>query len=1057
ETMTVSAELTRRLEDLARKEGVTMFMLLVAAFKVLLHRYSRQDDICVGTPVANRRQEELEHIIGLFINTLVLRTDLSNNPTFRELLQRVKNVTLEAYQHQDIPFEMIVDSLQLDRDMSHTPLFQVMFILQNAPVKAHALPGVQLEQIHVDMGTSTFDLTFSISQSVRGMSVSVEYNTDLFDASTIQRMLSHYHTLLQSVVENPDERIGLLNILPEEERRKVLIEWNATEEPRPENLCAHHLFEYRVLENPDAVAVAYLGQYLSYAELNQRANQLAHYLIRAGVRPEVKVGICMDKSLEMIVSVLGVMKAGGAYVPIDPAYPQERIAYMLEDSGVPILLTSAEVRSNLPPFEGHIIAVDAEWEEISGEPDNNPAVDMEPDNLVYMIYTSGTTGKAKGTMISHRSLVNAYFGWEKVFGLRETQHAHLQMANFSFDVFSGDFVRALCSGGKLVLVPREYLLDAPRLYELMRKEHVTIAEFVPAVLRNLIQHLEDIEQKLDFMRVLIAGSDVWYVSEYKKFLDFIGPDTRLLNTFGLTEATIDSSYFEARDLNLPLERLVPIGVPFPNTQIYILDEFLNPVPIGVPGEVCVGGMNLARGYHNRQDLTAEKFVANPYSEKGERLYRTGDLARFLPDGNIEFLGRIDHQVKVRGFRIELGEVETALTKHPGVKEGVVIVREDSPGDKRLVGYVVPHDPENFSVSDLRKFLMEKLPDYMVPSAFVVLEQLPLTPNGKVDRKALPKPDRIVRDDDEPFVAPRNELEEKIAEVWKEVLDVEQVSVTDNFFLIGGHSLLATQLVSRLREVLDVEVPLRKVFENPTVAGLAEFVESARRVEKGLEAPPIVPVPRDQELPLSFAQERLWFLDQLEPNSPFYNIPEAFRIKGKLDFALLEKAVNEVLRRHESLRTTFHAVDGKPRMVIHDAYQLSLDIEDFRDMPREKREKAIRELLHRTATTPIPLDTLPLFRVKVARESDTSSVIILVMHHIISDDWSIKVLMREIAVIYNALRHHQPIPLPELKIQYADFAHWQRNWLQGEVMEAHLNFWKNYLKDAPPLLELPTDR
>ncbi len=1057
ESMTISAELTRQLETLSRKEGVTMFMLLVAAFKVLLHRYSRQDDICVGTPVANRRQEELEKIIGLFINTLVLRTDLSNNPTFRELLQRVKNVTLEAYAHQDIPFEMIVDSLQLDRDMSHTPLFQVMFILQNAPVKAHALPGVQLQQINVDMGTSTFDLTFSISQSSQGMSVSVEYNTDLFDASTIKRMLAHYHTLLQSVVANPDERIGMLNILPEEERQKVLWEWNQTEEPRPEDLCVHHLFEYRALENPDAPAVAHLGRYLSYAELNQKANQLAHYLIRAGVQPEVKVGICMDKSLEMIVAVLGVMKAGGAYVPIDPAYPQERIAYMLEDSGVPILLTSAEVRASLPEFSGNIIAMDAEWEEISGEADNNPAIPMMPDNLVYMIYTSGTTGKAKGTMITHRSLVNAYFGWEKVFGLRNSKHAHLQMANFSFDVFSGDFVRALCSGGKLVLVPREYLLDAPRLYQLMLQEKITIAEFVPAVLRNLIQHLEDIDQKLDFMRVLIAGSDVWYVNEYQKFLNFIGPNTRLLNTFGLTEATIDSSYFEAKDLNLPQERLVPIGVPFPNTRIYILDEFLNPVPIGVPGEVCVGGLNLARGYHNRPELTAEKFVANPYGGNGERLYRTGDLARFLPDGNIEFLGRIDHQVKIRGFRIELGEVETALTKHPGVKEGVVIVREDAPGDKRLVGYVVPHEPDNFSVNQLRQFLLEKLPDYMVPSAFVVLEQLPLTPNGKIDRKALPKPDRVVREEDESFVPPRNDLEEKIASVWQEVLGVEQVSVLDNFFLIGGHSLLATQLVSRLREVCQVEVPLRKVFETPTVAGLAAYIESAQRVEKGLEAPPIVPVPRDQELPLSFAQERLWFLDQLEPNSPFYNIPEAFRIKGKVDFQLLEKAVNEVLRRHESLRTTFHAVDGKPHVQIHDALQISLEIEDYRKLPAKEKEAAILELLHRTATTPIPLDTLPLFRVKVARESNTSNVIILVMHHIISDDWSIKVLMREIAVIYNALRHHQPVPLPELKIQYADYAHWQRNWLKGEVLEAHLDFWKNYLKDAPPLLELPTDK
>ncbi|HHH41604.1 MAG TPA: amino acid adenylation domain-containing protein, partial [Chloroflexi bacterium] len=899
-----------------------------------------------------------------------------------------------------------------------------------------------------------------------------------------------------------------------------LVEWNDTATDHPQDLCVHRLIEAQAERTPDAVAVVLPSTEggpdarLTYGELNRRANQLAHHLRKRGVGPETVVGICVERSLEMIVGVLGVLKAGGAYLPLDPLYPPERLAYMLDDAGVAILLTDSNTLPRLPirmeatrdeateatrgeaseaprdeateatrdeapgaeaslatrpsdlitqpsalrPQPSDLVTLNLDdWTPFADEPDTNPEVPVSPTNLAYLIYTSGSTGQSKGVMIEHRSLVNAYRGWEASYRLRSVR-THLQMANFAFDVFSGDLVRALCSGGRLVLCPREWLLDPERLYGLMRREGVECAEFVPAVLRHLIQYLDETGERLDFMRLLICGSDSWYVSEYRQFLRFCGPETRLINSFGLTEATIDSCFFEGSAMDLSGEQVVPIGRPFANVRLYILDDHLQPVPVGVPGELFIGGLGVARGYHNRPKLTEEKFIPDPFSDDpNARLYRTGDLARYLPDGNIEFLGRLDYQVKVRGYRIELGEIEATLGRHPAVREAAVVALEVAPGDKRLAAYIVPAGETVPTAGELRRFLQERLPDYMVPSAYVVMEALPLTPNGKVDRQALPEPEWSRRQLAGEYVAPRTPVEEVLAGIWSQVLGVEEVGVHDNFFELGGHSLLATQLVSRVREAFEIELPLRHVFECPTVATLAERIEIIRRTEAGVQAPPIRPVPRDREIPLSFAQQRLWFLDQLAPNSPLYNIPDAVRITGPLDVGVLERSLNEIVRRHEVLRTTFAAVEGRPIQVIAPELHLPLPVVDLRSLPKARREAEALRLATEEAQRPFDLARGPLIRALLLRLDEEEHIALLTVHHTVSDGWSTGVFMGEIAALYEAFAAGKPSPLPELPIQYADFAVWQREWLQGEVLERQLAYWKEQLAGLPPILELPTDR
>ena len=826
----LNTELTQKLQNLANESGKTLFMTLWAAFATLLYRYSGQSDILIGSSIANRNRSEIESLIGFFVNTLVLRSSFEGNPSFLELLNQVKETTLKAYEYQDVLLEQVLPS---QRSLSYAYLFQVMFILQ-PPVVELELPGITCHQLYQESAIAKFDLTVSMTETSQGLEGEWEYNTDLWDDSTIKRMASHFENLLSAIVTHPHKTVNELPLLSETERHQLLVEWNHTQTEYPQDKCIHQLFEEQVKLTPNAIAVVFEEQKLTYFELNQKANQVARHLQSLGVKAESLVGICVERSLEMIIGLLGILKAGGAYVPLDPNYPTERLSYMLTNSKFDVLLTQQELLSYLPSSTANVVCLDRDWGVIEKYSHSPIHTDVSSNNLAYVIYTSGSTGQPKGVMIEHRSLVKAYWGWEKAYQLKSTTTCHLQLANFSFDVFTGDWVRALCSGAKLVLCPSEIRTDPAQLYNLMRYQKVDFAEFVPALIRPLVEYLEQTQQLLDFMQILIVGSDIWYMGEYGTLVNYCGSNSRVINSYGITECTIDSTFFEDKKNSIPEQALVPIGRPMSNTKIYILDQQLQPVPIGVIGELYIGGDGLARGYLNRPELTQEKFIANPF-QTGERIYKTGDIARYLNDGNIEYLDRIDNQVKIRGFRIELGEIEAVINTHPQIQQTVVIAREDIPGNKRLVAYIVSED-ELLNTHQLREYLKQKLPEYMLPSAFMFLKNLPLTPNGKIDRKALPAPDLDLSTQGE-LILPRDTIELKLEQIWSALLGIYPIGVKNNFFELGGHSLLAVRLMSQIQQQFHKKLSLARLFQNSTIEQIAHLL----RGETDLDWSVLVPI------------------------------------------------------------------------------------------------------------------------------------------------------------------------------------------------------------------------
>ncbi len=1050
--------LTEAIKALSRQEEATLFMTLLAAFKVLLHRYTRQDDIVVGTAIAGRNRAEVEWLIGCFINTLVLRTDLSGNPTFRELLRRVRKTTLDAYAHQDLPFERLVEELQPPRVLNRTPLFQVIFELQNVPTPSPQMGNITLTRQRLLIEEADFELGMELYETSKGLGGSIEYSTELFDTETIVRMAGHFHTLLESIVTNPDQRLANLSFLTPHERHQLLVEWNDNATEYPQEWCIHQLFEIQVAQTPDAVAVVFPStgsghgedQHLTYQELNRRANQLAHHLQGLGVGPEVLVGICIERSLEMIIGLYGILKAGGAYMPLDPAYPSERQAFMLTDARVSVLLTQETLVNTLPAHEAQVICLDSGWDAIAQESTPKPVCRVVGTNLAYVIYTSGSTGKPKGAMNSHAGIRNRLLWMQDAYHLVQADRV-MQKTPLSFDVSVWEFFWPLLTGACLVVARPEGHKDSAYLVKAIVEQEITTIHFVPSMLRLFVQE-QQVETCHSLKRVICSGEALPFDLQEQFYTHL---DAELHNLYGPTEAAVDVTFWHCeRETEL---QTVPIGRPIANMQIYILDSHLRPVPVGVPGELHIGGIGLARGYHNRPDLTAEKFIPHPFCDGSiSRLYRTGDLACYLPDGNIEFLGRMDHQVKIRGFRIELGEIEAVLAGHPTVRETVAVAREDKPGDTRLVAYVIPHAEQEPTVSDLRSFLTQKLPEYMVPSAFVMLDALPLTPNGKVDRRALPEPDHTRPESDDSVVAPRTPGEEILAGIWMQVLGMNQISVYDNFFELGGHSLLATQVMSRTRNALHVELPVRTLFETSTIAGLAKRVEMARRVAQDLQPPPMQPVPRDGDLALSFAQQRLWFLNQLEPDDVTYNIPMAVRLGGPLNVEALEQSLNEIVRRHEALRTTFGMAEGHPVQVIAPFSEKRLPMVNLEGLPESEREVQARRLATEEALRPFDLAQSPLLRATLLRLGTQEHVLLLNMHHIVSDGWSIWIFQRELVALYRAFSAQERSTLPELPIQYADFAAWQRQWLKGKVLETQLAYWKQQLGGELPALNLPTD-
>lgn len=825
----IPADLTSKLRKLTQKQGATLFITLLAAFKVLLYRYSGQESIAVGSPIANRNRSEIEGLIGFFVNSLIMHTDMGGKPSFTEVLNRVKQTSLEAYSHQDIPFEKLVEELQPERSLSQNPLFQVMFVVQQEEILK---PSLNMPNLEVELGwdrwmgdliTVRMDLELHMwpaGDEIKGLCA---YNRDLFEAETIQRMLLHYQNLLSAALEIPEQPINQLSLMTEPELDQILVKWNNTKTDYPTNKCIHQLFEEQVQKTPDAVAVVFEDKQLTYLELNSRANQLAHYLQSLGVKPEVLVGICLERSLFMIVGLLGILKAGGAYVPIDPTYPTERLSYLLEDAAVPVLLTSESVWSNLPSHKAQVVYLDSNWHTITAHSIENIQSGVTQENLAYTIYTSGSTGKPKGCMNTHAGIYNRLLWMQETYQLT-AQDRILQKTPFSFDVSVWEFFWPLFAGATLVVASPEIHKDREALIDLIIQQQITTIHFVPSMLSVFLQGSK-IEECSSLKRVICSGEALSYKLQ-EQFQEKL--KCELHNLYGPTEAAIDVTFWDCGTNKYP--GIVPIGRPIANTKLYILDKNNRPVPIGVPGELHIGGAGLARGYLNRPELTAEKFIPNPF-DNNSKLYKTGDLTCYLPNGDIKYIGRVDHQVKIRGYRIETGEIEAIVSQYPDVKENLVIAQSDPTGGKRLVVYMVPKQESTQDTSlipQVRQFLKQKLPEYMIPAAFVLLETFPLTPNGKINRRALPVPNDVSSGLSTAYVMPQTETQRQIENIWREVLKVEKVGIYDNFFELGGHSLLLIQVHTKLQEIYGEKISIVTLFQYPNISDFSQYLIDLER-------------------------------------------------------------------------------------------------------------------------------------------------------------------------------------------------------------------------------------
>lgn len=1051
----LDAGLYARVKALAAGRGATPYVSFLAAFQVLLGRMTGQEHFLIGAPTSGRNRAEFAGTVGCLADGVVVRADLTGNPTFADFLGRVRETVLEALTHQDFPSALLVERLHAPWDPSHSQITQVMFgwdkpmrleFQANGADDWLPLEGLLQETLALRYPVALADLMVIVLETGTSLSFLYQYNTDLFDADTIARMAEHYQVLLEAIVADPEQRIGQLPILTRTEEQQLLVDWNATRTDFPENRCVHQLIEDQTRRTPDSVAVVHGDRSLTYRELDEAANCFARRLASLGVGPEVLAGICVERSLEMVIGLLAILKAGGAYVPLDPGSPPERLAFMIEDARLPVVLTAQHLAGKLPQQSVRLVYLD-KTEEFADQNGKTPTSQVRPHNLAYVIYTSGSTGQPKGVLIEHRSAVNLITSFVHSYRPGPDDRI-LQQTALSFDVSVGEIFPMLTVGGTVVLLDAAGSQDIDGLVACIARHRVTILGAVPSLLARLNERKAEVPS----IRLVLSGAEALTFGDIDHLADF----AVVTNGYGPTETTVCATFYRIpqQRSSVPRNR-VPIGRPIANTSIYILDKHLQPVPIGVAGELHIGGAGVARGYLNQPELTAQRFIANPFDRTpGARLYKSGDRARYLSDGNIEFLGRMDQQVKVRGFRIELGEVEAALGKHPGIRQVVVTVGNDGPGGPRLLAYFAPHPGQTVIPGELRSFLRGKLPYYMVPSAFVLLEAFPLTAGGKVDLRALP-PAGAERET--AYVAPRTPIEELIAEVWSEVLHVDRIGIHDDFLELGGHSLLAVQVVSRLRDMFHVDLPLQTLLEAPTTAHLAAYIESAVQTRQGKPTPLIVPLADRSQAPLSFAQQLIWMLDQLTPGGMALHIPTAVRIKGRLDVPILERALNEVVRRHEALRTTFAVVEGAPVQTVHAGQVVSLPIEELGKLGGVEQESELRRRMAHWAILPFDLSRGPLLRACVFRLGNDHHVVLLIVHHLVVDGWSIVILVREMLLLYQSFLAGRPSPLPELPIQYVDYCHWQRRLLQDEMLATHLQYWRRQLSDRPPVLRLPSDR
>ena len=1052
---------SQQLRALAVAEGVTSYTLLLTAFKVLLWRYTQQEKLVIGSPMAGRNLAGLETVLGYFANPVVLRADLAGNPTFSQLLQRLKPIDFAAINHQDYPFPLLVEKLEVARDPSRSPIFQVAFICleqqSQDTVAVSPVGGSEANQPSSDAAHifnfdsqrgAAFDLTLTMIQTGQELVANWRYNSDLFNPDTIARMAGHFQTLLQSIVTDPHQTISSLSWLPAAETHQLLHVWNQTQiEYDVKDVCLHQLFEAQVERTPDAIAVVLDTHSVTYQALNQRANQLAHYLRQLGVVPETLVGVYMERSIEMIVGLLAILKAGGAYVPLDPSYPKTRLQFMLADANVNVLLTQQHLLERLEDlsYEGNLqtVCLDRDWSTMARLSRENPATLVTHHNLAYAMYTSGSSGQPKGVQIEHVALHNLVAWHAKTFR-PSLEDRVSQFASLSFDASSWEIWHCLSTGASLYIVPEQYRLSPLAFQKWLGAQQITVG-FLPTPVLEAFLAIPWTDANHCLETLHTGGAPLLSVPQ-------VAFPFAIINDYGPSECTVITTYDQV-DVQRHNRLLPSIGRPIANIQVYLLAAYGQPVPFGVPGELHVSGIGLARGYLNRPELTAEKFIANPFGSG--RLYKTGDLTRYRSDGTIEFLGRIDHQIKMRGFRIELGEIEAALHGHASIQQALVVAQAEVDAPTRLIAYVVPAVGYAPTPSELRHYLKQQLPEYMLPSVFMLLQAFPLTPNGKVDRQALPASSQLRPELIETFVAPRTPIEVLLADIWSQVLGVEQVGVWDNFFELGGHSLLVTQVMSRVRQNLAIDLPLRYLFEFPTVAEFAKMVQRQIDQANAPFTPPITPVERTHNYPLSFAQERLWFLEQLQSGIFAHNIPTAVRLTGPLDVAAVELSLNEIVQRHEVLRVTFQVIDGHPMQVLESTAHVVVPVVDLQALAASVQAATVQDLVHTEIRCPFDLTQGPLLRCTLLKLAETEHIALFTMHHIVSDGWSMGVLIRELAVFYQGFAACRPVSLPPLPIQYADFTLWQRQWLQDENLEHHLEYWRRQLAGSNSL-QLPTD-
>ncbi|KAF9555957.1 hypothetical protein EC968_008552, partial [Mortierella alpina] len=1052
--------MTKALKQLSQQHGVTLFMTILSGWSALLSRLSGQEDVVIGIPSANRIRPEFEHLIGFFVNTLALRIDLSNDPTTKELLDRVRKVTVGAYAHQDLPFEQVVEVVQPPREAKHTPLFQVMLAWENNESGEWDLPGLQVEPYELDDSTAKFDLTLALRESGDSIVGAVEYATSLFDRATIEGHIGYLQAILLAMTADVALPVTAIDILRPDERTLLLNTWNQTA-VYTDSLHLHQLFEQQVERAPNSIAVEHEESSLTYSELNARANHLAHHLIDLGVQPDAIVGICVERSPALIIGILAILKAGGAYVPLDPVHASERLLDILSDAAPSVLVADACGRKVLQGADLSPLKIVDPNSTVATSTNNPHVPSLSMSHLAHVIYTSGSTGKPKGVMVEHRHVSRLFAASGSWFDFSKHDTWCL-LHSFAFDFSIWEIWGALRHGGKLVIVSQDVARTPQDLYQLIQDKAITVLNMTPSAFKPLIE-IDIVDALPNSLRYVILAGEALIPAMLKPwFLRHAQDSPKIGNIYGPTEITIyaTSRLMTPKDCSLTESS---IGARLPDLRTYVLDKYRQPVPRGAVGELYVGGAGVSRGYLNRPDLTAERFLSDPFVEgREERMYKTGDLVRYLPDGSLVYMGRNDSQVKIRGFRVELGEIETRLTEHPLVSEAVVVALGEE-STKRLIAYVSVRHEQLLSAgstepscgellaSTLRSYLLPRLPEYMVPSAFVHMDTFPLTANGKLDVRALPAPTNadFAR---QMYEAPQGEIECLLASIWSELLQIEQVSRHDSFFALGGHSLLAARLINRVSTV-GANIALSSLFAARSLHSFASVIEEQLR-QQTTAFQPIPIISREDEVPLSYAQQRLWFLAQLEGLSDIYHIVLPVQLRGRLEQRGLEYALDGLCARHEALRSVFLSVNGQPKVKIL-ASKVALRIIDLRDATDQRAQ--LEEWMRNEASLPFDLAKGLLIRALLIQLKDDEYVLLITQHHIISDGWSSGIMLRELSQLYTAYCNGEPNPLAPLRIQYADYAAWQREWLSGNRLKTQSDYWRTALAGSPVLLDLPTDR